>query len=97
LRSIDGNSGRQQPSLPPTLREDQAHHRHPELDRHPEAIVRRISSSGSRPEARKDLGLQGVFKSVFPIKDFNETASLEFVGFSLGTRSTTSKNATSAA
>src|ERR1043166_2695229 len=37
------------------------------------------------PEARKDLGLQGVFKSVFPIKDFNETASLEFVGFSLGT------------
>src|SRR5438309_11984129 len=36
-------------------------------------------------EARKDLGLQGVFKSVFPIKDFNETASLEFVGFSLGT------------
>jgi DNA-directed RNA polymerase subunit beta len=37
------------------------------------------------PEARKDLGLQGVFKSVFPIKDFNETASLEFVGYSLGT------------
>src|SRR5438067_11995476 len=36
------------------------------------------------PEARKDLGLQGVFKSVFPIKDFNETASLEFVGYSLG-------------
>jgi DNA-directed RNA polymerase subunit beta len=37
------------------------------------------------PEARKELGLQGVFKSVFPIKDFNETASLEFVGYSLGT------------
>ncbi len=37
------------------------------------------------PEGRKELGLQGVFKSVFPIKDFNETASLEFVGFSLGT------------
>src|SRR5712691_5844853 len=41
--------------------------------------------AGVAPEARKDLGLQGVFKSVFPIKDFNETASLEFVGYSLGT------------
>src|SRR5207247_1244280 len=35
------------------------------------------------PEVRKDQGLQAVFKSVFPIKDFNETASLEFVSFSL--------------
>ena len=33
---------------------------------------------------RQNLGLQEVFKSVFPIKDFNETASLEFVGYSLG-------------
>src|SRR5438552_19207714 len=30
------------------------------------------------PEKREDLGLQGVFKSVFPIRDFNETSSLEF-------------------
>jgi DNA-directed RNA polymerase subunit beta len=29
--------------------------------------------------------LQAVFKSVFPIKDFNETASLEFVSYELGT------------
>ena len=36
------------------------------------------------PEARADTGLQGVFKSVFPIKDFNETASLEFVSYTLG-------------
>jgi len=27
-------------------------------------------------ETRPDTGIQGVFKSVFPIKDFNETASL---------------------
>ncbi len=33
---------------------------------------------------RRDDGLQGVFKSVFPIKDFNETASLEFVSYALG-------------
>ena len=36
------------------------------------------------PEGRADTGLQGVFKSVFPIKDFNETASLEFVSYTLG-------------
>jgi len=35
-------------------------------------------------EERADVGLQGVFKSVFPIKDFNENASLEFVSYELG-------------
>ncbi|AKU91683.1 DNA-directed RNA polymerase subunit beta [Vulgatibacter incomptus] len=34
-------------------------------------------------EKREDTGLQGVFKSVFPIKDFNETSSLEFVSYHL--------------
>jgi len=34
-------------------------------------------------DERTDLGLQGVFKSVFPIKDFNETANLEFVSYHL--------------
>ena len=35
------------------------------------------------PDEREDVGLQGVFKSVFPIKDFNETCSLEFVSYHL--------------
>ncbi len=35
------------------------------------------------PEKREAVGLQGVFNSVFPIKDFNETASLEFVSYVL--------------
>src|SRR5574337_2015199 len=35
------------------------------------------------PEKRDDTGLQGVFKSVFPIKDFSETSSLEFVSYNL--------------
>ena len=35
------------------------------------------------PEEREEVGLQGVFKSVFPIKDFNETCSLEFVEYRL--------------
>ncbi len=34
-------------------------------------------------EERDDIGLQGVFKSVFPIKDFSETSSLEFVSYNL--------------
>jgi DNA-directed RNA polymerase subunit beta len=36
------------------------------------------------PAQRQNIGLQEVFKSVFPIKDFNETASLEFVSYALG-------------
>ena len=32
---------------------------------------------------REDMGIQGVFKSVFPIKDFAETSSLEFVSYNL--------------
>src|SRR5262245_33797238 len=36
------------------------------------------------PEHREDIGLQAVFKSVFPIADYNENASLEFVGYHFG-------------
>jgi DNA-directed RNA polymerase subunit beta len=36
------------------------------------------------PEARSDYGLQGVFKSVFPIRDFSGVCSLEFVEYGLG-------------
>jgi DNA-directed RNA polymerase subunit beta len=35
-------------------------------------------------ETRRNSGLEAVFKSVFPIKDFSETASLEYVSYSLG-------------
>ena len=35
------------------------------------------------PEERKPEGLQAVFNSVFPIKGFNDTASLEFVSYRL--------------
>src|SRR3954452_6422356 len=34
-------------------------------------------------DQREDVGLQGVIKSVFPIKDFSETSSLEFVSYNL--------------
>ncbi len=36
------------------------------------------------PDEREEIGLQAVFKSVFPIKDFNETSSLEFIRYVLG-------------
>ena len=35
------------------------------------------------PDRRGDAGLNGVFRSVFPIADFNNTASLEFVSYTL--------------
>jgi len=34
-------------------------------------------------EERTDIGLQGVFKGVFPIRDFNGTSELMFVGYTL--------------
>ena len=35
------------------------------------------------PQKRETIGLQSVFKSVFPIEDFNKTASLEFESYTL--------------
>lgn len=35
-------------------------------------------------DKRKDEGLQAVFNEIFPITDFSETSSLEFVSYSLG-------------
>src|SRR5882724_8699177 len=35
------------------------------------------------PDKRETVGLNSVFKSVFPISDFNNTASLEFVSYTL--------------
>ena len=34
-------------------------------------------------EKREDVGMQAIFKSVFPIRDFNKTAQLEFVSYNL--------------
>ena len=39
--------------------------------------------SGDSDKPRDGDGIQGVFQSVFPIKDFNETAVLEFVKYEL--------------
>lgn len=44
----------------------------------------RFLQIGIPPEKRKDIGLQAVFKSVFPIKDFTGSASLEFVSYRFG-------------
>ncbi len=45
----------------------------------------RFLQSTVEPEKREDVGLQKVFKSVFPVRDYNNTASLEFVSYQLGT------------
>jgi DNA-directed RNA polymerase subunit beta len=36
------------------------------------------------PEKRKDEGLQAAFQSVFPIMDYNKTASIEFIEYTMG-------------
>ena len=35
--------------------------------------------------ARQNIGVEAVFRSVFPIRDFSETCSLEYVEYTLGT------------
>ncbi len=37
------------------------------------------------PEERRDIGLQKVFKTIFPIHDFYESATLDFVSYHIGT------------
>src|SRR3972149_3764635 len=39
--------------------------------------------AGVPPEKRKDVGLQAVFKGIFPIADYNGRASLEFIPYSI--------------
>ncbi len=36
------------------------------------------------PDKREEFGLQAAFLSVFPISDYNETASIEFLGYIVG-------------
>ncbi|MGA3086121.1 MAG: DNA-directed RNA polymerase subunit beta [Thermodesulfobacteriota bacterium] len=44
----------------------------------------RFLQKDTDPEQRDKVGLQGVFKSVFPIRDFSGMSSLEFVRYSFG-------------
>ena len=37
------------------------------------------------PSARQNIGLEAVFRSVFPIRDFSGTCSLDYVAYTLGT------------
>jgi DNA-directed RNA polymerase subunit beta len=61
----------------------------PEISRMPNLIEVQKSSYdhflqiGTMPENRIDVGLQEVFKSVFPIRDFSERAELQFVKYEL--------------
>ena len=49
------------------------------------SFVRPLPADGGAARARTDVGLQEVFKSVFPIRDFSERAQLEFVRYELET------------
>ncbi|MDY7000219.1 MAG: DNA-directed RNA polymerase subunit beta [Thermodesulfobacteriota bacterium] len=45
---------------------------------------KRFLQEDAPPAGRVNHGLEGVFRSVFPIEDFNKTASLEYVGYEIG-------------
>ena len=58
--------------------------RHPEPDRHPEVELRQVPAVGRRRRASaRRSASQAVFRSVFPIKDFNGTSELVFVSYNL--------------
>jgi DNA-directed RNA polymerase subunit beta len=44
---------------------------------------RRFLQADVPVDSRKSIGLESVFKSVFPIKDFSESSSLEYVSYTL--------------
>jgi len=46
--------------------------------------IQRFLQMDIPPEKRQAIGLQSVFKSVYPIKDFTGSASLEFVSYRFG-------------
>ncbi len=45
---------------------------------------RNFLQSETNPDGRREIGLEGAFKSVFPIVSFNGSASLEFISYRLG-------------
>jgi DNA-directed RNA polymerase subunit beta len=45
---------------------------------------RRFLQQDINPAERKNIGLQAAFNSIFPIADFNETFTIEFVEYSIG-------------
>ncbi len=44
----------------------------------------RFLQQDTPPAERKNIGLQAAFNSIFPIADFNETFTIEFVEYSIG-------------
>ncbi len=56
----------------------------PDLLEMQQESYRRFLQMDRLPEEREDLGLQAVFKSVFPISDFREMSKLDFVSYTIG-------------
>jgi DNA-directed RNA polymerase subunit beta len=46
---------------------------------------KRFLQADISPAERKQSGLEAVFRSVFPIRDFSDTCSMEYVSYGLGT------------
>lgn len=46
---------------------------------------KRFLQADITPAERKQSGLEAVFRSVFPIRDFSDTCSMEYVSYGLGT------------
>ena len=49
------------------------------------------------PEKRKDHGLEGVLREIFPVESYDKTVTLDYVKFELGNLVTPQKNAANCA
>ena len=82
-RSRDGERHPVELPSPQEPRSHQPGDRGPQPHRHPEVVVRQVPASQRPAGERAEVGLQAVFRSVFPIKDFNGTSELVFVSYNL--------------
>ena len=87
----------QQLPIPPELQQDRGFLHAQNLIGIQRESYEKFLQLGVSAEERADFGLQGVFKSVFPIQDFGNRASLQFVSYTLDEPSTTSRSVASAA
>ena len=56
----------------------------PDLIQIQKVSYERFQQRDALPSMREDIGLQSVFTSTFPISDYNEMATIEFINYSLG-------------
>ena len=70
-----GSASLRQPPTPP---------HHSRSDRDPDPQLRGLPAVRGAPQKRKDDGIEGVLREIFPIESYDKTLRLEYVRYELG-------------